>query len=411
MRLLITQARIIDPASGTDAVGDLLFAEGRLVQMGTVQPSGDEQMISAAGLVACPGLVDLHVHFREPGQTHKETIATGAAAAAAGGFTTVVCETNTTPVIDNADLLRQVQATAAGAPVRVLFKHCLTWGQRGVQLVDLAAAKAAGAVAASDDGQPTLDTEVMRRGLAAAKEAGLPVTPHCEESPVSRMRDPWPEPYQREAALVERDLALAGQTGARLHVSHLSMAASAAALAKAKAQGWPVSAEVAPQHLSLTAEMAEGNTSFKTNPPLRSRADVEAMQQALAQGVIDCIATDHAPHAASEKALAWDQAPFGLIGLETALGVVLTELVTTGRMTLPALLSAMTDRPARLLGLPAGRLVVGGPADVCFLDPAAKWWVEPERFASMGRNCPWAGRWLTGRVVMTICRGQVVYRA
>lgn len=410
MSLLIQGARVIDPASGLDGEGDLLVAGDRIAAVGRVQVRGDEEVIAAEGLVACPGLVDLHVHFREPGQEYKETITTGAAAAAAGGYSTVACETNTTPVLDRADQLREVQQRAAQAPVRVLFKHCLTRGQSGRELADLGAARRAGAVAVSDDGQPTLDEGVMEAGLKAAKTAGLTVTPHCEESPASRERDPWPIPYRREPALVARDLVLAAQTGARLHISHLSTAEAAAALARAREKGWPVSGEVAPQHLALTEDMAGGDPSFKTNPPLRTPADREAMQRALAEGVITVIATDHAPHAPEEKAKGWEEAPFGLIGLETALGVVLTTLYHSRRMDLLPLLATMTCNPAEVLGLEAGRLEVGGRADICLFAPDARWQVDPERFRSKGRNCPWAGEWLRGRVVATICKGEIVYR-
>ena len=319
----------------------------------------------------------------------------------------MVCETNTTPVLDDPALLRELLAKAAGQPVRVAAKHCLTVGQQGRQVVDLAAARQAGAAAASDDGQPTLDAQVMRRGLEAAKAAGLVVTPHCEESPASREVDPYPVPYRREPELVARDLALAGETGARLHLSHLSTREAAAGLAEARRRGWPVSGEVTPHHLTLTADRGRGDPHFKTNPPLREAADVEALQRALVEGVIAVIATDHAPHAPEEKAAGWERAPFGLIGLETALAVLLTGLVRPGKIGLVPLLAALTCHPARVLGLGAGRLAVGGPADLCLFDPEARWQVDPEGFASKGRNCPWAGEWLYGRVVMTICRGEV----
>jgi len=411
LSLLVRAARIVDPASGLDAEGDLLIGDdGRLQALGLAAALGAAEVVEARGLIACPGLVDLHVHFREPGQEHKETIASGARAAAAGGFTTVVCETNTSPVIDNALLLQELRARAAGESVQVLFKHCLTVGQAGKQVADLQAARRAGAAAASDDGQPTLDGEVMHQGLAAARAAGLVVTPHCEESLASREADPWPVPYRREPALVKRDLALAGETGAALHLSHLSTAEAVRALAAARARGWAVSGEVTPHHLTLCAEQAGDHPDFKTNPPLRSRTDQEAMQQALAAGVVEVIASDHAPHTPEEKAQGWEQAPFGLIGLETALAVLLTGLVAAGRMRLEALLAALTWHPARVLGLQAGRLAVGERADLCLFDAGRRWRVDPANFASKGRNCPWAGQWLTGRVVMTVAGGRVAYQ-
>ena len=411
MSILLKGVRVIDPAAGVDAETDVLLANGLVERLGPGPVPGDCEVFEANGLVVCPGLIDVHVHFRQPGQEHKETIATGSRAAAMGGYTQVVCEPNTLPPIDDESGLAGVQATAEkDAVVRVLFKCAMTVRQDGFELVDVEQVKAAGAVALSDDGEPVLRDGVMRRALMGAREHGLLVTPHCEESQRSRTTDPWPQAYRREPDLVARDLALAAETGGRMHISHLSTAEGASLLAGAKAAANSVSGEVTPHHLALSQESAGNNTNAKTNPPLRTQQDVEALNEALGDGVIEVIASDHAPHSPEEKKVKWQDAPFGTIGLETALGVVLTHLVGKGRIPVSHAIAAMSSNPSRIFGLRGGTLAVGSTADVTLIDLGKKWVVDPESFQSKGRNCAFAGWKLKGRAVGTIVGGKWVMR-
>ena len=415
MSYLIRGGRLVDPATGLDAPGDLLIADGEIAAVGQVpqtRAAAGAEVIAAQGLIVCPGLIDMHVHLREPGFEHKETIASGTAAAAAGGFSAVCAEPNTNPPVDAPERVVDALARAGrSALVRVHPKACLTVGQKGEHLSQARDLAAAGAIALSDDGEPVLNDDVMREGLRRAEQARLPVTTHCEESPASRAVKPWLQPYAAEADLVRRDLGLMEGLSPRLHFSHLSMEQSVAALAQAKAQGLPVTAEATPHHCLLsTDDMPDGDTSFKVNPPLRSPRDVKAIAGALIAGVIDVIASDHAPHAALEKAQQWDQAPFGVIGLETALAVMLTEFVHSGRVTLIDLLAKLTCNPARILGLPGGRLMVRAPADVTLIDPDREWVIDPRGFKSQARNCPFAGRRVRGRAVGLFVGGHAVVR-
>jgi len=414
MTLLIRGGRVVDPSQGLDAQADALVRDGRVAHVGeaVADPPPEAEVIEAAGLVVAPGLVDLHVHFRQPGQQWKETIATGSRAAAAGGFTTVVCEPNTRPPVDAPKMLEGLRRLAArDALVRVYFKACITEGQRGQRVVAVQSLKLAGAAALSDDGEPVLDGAVMARALDEARAHDMVLTPHCEESPVSRQAAPAPEPYAREPELVSRDVALAARHGGRIHFSHISTADSARLIAEAKRSGHAVTAEATPHHLTLSSEdAAADDANAKMIPPLRSKADVEAVRRALAEGVVDAVASDHAPHAPKEKALPYDDAPFGVIGLETSLGVVLTELVHSGLISLEQAIERMSAAPARILGLEAGTLAVGSRADIVVFDPAHEWTVEPDRFLSKSRNCPFAGRTLRGRAVTTIVGGGVVMR-
>ncbi len=398
----------------------------------------DALIIDVSGKIVMPGLVDVHVHFRQPGQEHKETISTGMKAAAAGGYTTVIAEPNTLPPIDSASRLSRLLTTAQREGlVRFYSKACITKGGRGKRLVDVVSLKAAGALALSDDGNPVPGRTLMQHALAQARHVDLLINPHCEESefyrsmmlkryearlgqrcPVHRRIStgvPFSptERYRAETAFIKRDLELAAQTGARIHISHVSLASSVEEIAKAKQRGVAVTAEATPHHFVLTEEDAEQiGTNAKVNPPLRSKSDVEAIRQGLSDGTIDIIATDHAPHTPSEKALPWDQAPFGVIGLETAVGVVFTYLVASGILSVANVVEKMSVLPAKIFRLPApaGMLARGQIADITVIDPHAVWKVDATRFYSKGRNCPFDGWELHGRPVLTIQRGSIIMK-
>ncbi len=393
--LLIRGGRLFDPASGLDGEGDLLLRGDRIAAVGAVELSGDERVIEAAGLLVLPGLMDIHVHLREPGQEHKETIASGTRAAAAGGFTAVACEPNTTPPRDTPERVGEVlQIAQRDGLVRVLPKCAITVGQRGAELTYLEALRAAGAVAASDDGFAVADAEVMREAMAAAKRAGMPLTVHVD----------GPE-------MVERDIGLADELDGRVHFSHVSLTEEVELIARAQRAGLRVSGEATPHHLALCREDApDGDADFKMNPPLASARDRTALRRGVAIGAISAIASDHAPHAAEEKAGPYDQAPPGVIGLETTVAVVWTSLVHPQRVDAETAVWAMTAGPASVLGLAAPALQEGARADAVLFDPEREWVVEPELFASKARNCPFAGRKLRGKVVATIVGGRVVMR-
>ncbi len=393
--LLIQGGRLFDPALGLDAVGDLLIRRDRIAAVGKASRARSVEVIEAAGLWVLPGLMDIHVHLREPGQEHKETIATGARAAAAGGFAAVACEPNTSPPRDTAERVGEVLEIARrDAVVRVLPKCAITVGQEGGTVSDFAALRAAGAGAASDDGFSVRSPEVMREALAAAKRAGLPLTVHVD----------GPE-------MVERDIALAAEMDWGVHFSHVSLAEEAELIARARRRGLRVSGEATPHHLALCADDApKGDANYKVNPPLRSARDRTALRRAVAAGAISVIASDHAPHAAEEKALPYEEAPAGVIGMETTVGVVWTDLVHPGLVGAVLAVRAMTAGPAEALGLEPPALRKGARADVTLLDPDREWVVDPARFESKARNCPFAGRTLRGKVAATIVEGGVVMR-
>jgi dihydroorotase len=393
--LLIRGGRLFDPGAGLDAVGDLLIRAGVIAAVGRAEVKGAGEVIEAGGLLVVPGLMDMHVHLREPGQEQKETIATGTRAAAGGGFATVVCEPNTIPPRDSPERIAEViELAGREGVVRVLPKGCITRGQQGREVTNLAALRAAGAVAASDDGLSVVDDGVMREAMRRAKEVGIPLTVHVD----------WP-------GLMERDIGLAAETGCGVHFSHVSLAEEVELIARAQARGLKVTGEATPHHLSLCAEEAPArDANYKVSPPLRSAGDREALRGALARGVISVIASDHAPHAAEEKARAYEEAPAGVIGLETTIGVIWSDLVGPGLLDLRRAIAAMTTGPAAALGLEEPALRVGSRAEVTLIDAEGEWTVEPERFASKGRNCPFTGRRLRGRAVATIVEGQVVMR-
>ncbi|MBV9278759.1 MAG: dihydroorotase [Chloroflexi bacterium] len=429
--LHVRQGRIVDPATGFDGVADLLIREGRVDARGVVpfEPPADALLIEAAGKIVCPGFVDLHTHLRFPGSSQKETMASGTAAAAAGGFTTVCAMANTDPVVDSVEVLERVLEEARReAMVHVRQLAAVTVGLRGERLTDVAALARAGSVAFSDGGKPVRDGEIMRRALAAAAREGRAVSAHEEDpglvgaglanaGPAAR-RLGLPEwPCSGEASMVARDLALLERQGGHLHVAHVSCADTVALLRGAKERGLNVTAEVTPHHLRLTDRLLEGDSALsltpahpctKVNPPLRSAHDVETLVGALADGVIDAVATDHAPHADADKALPYERAAFGISAIETALPLLL-DLVRAGRIDLPTLISRLTVAPARIFGLDAGTLRPGARADVCIFDPDAVWQVSPEALLSKGKNTPLLGAQLRGRVVHTFVEGRIVH--
>lgn len=418
--ILIQSGRVIDPSAGTDETADLLVEGGCIRQIGTGMDTGgtDCEVVQAAGLIVAPGLVDPHVHFREPGFTHKETIATGSRAAAAGGFTSVICEPNTDPPIDSPDMIDELTKLADdSAIVHAHTKACITRGAKGAELTDIARiARKERCAALSDDGNPVVSDALMRDACAEAAQANIVVSPHAEDSEVARRAyESAPthplhnsQPYCNEAHYVARDIGAGEAAGCRLHISHLSLAESLHLIKRAKAKGRArVTCEVSPHHLALCADDgSELGPDAVMNPPLRGRADMEALCRAVADGVVDCIATDHAPHAAEEK----ERGTMGVIGLETALGVLMTTLVKPGLVSVPDLIARMASRPAKIFGLTAGTLAVGALADVVLIDPDAEWTVDPTTFQSKSRNCPFAGWQLSGRAVMTIVSGAIAMR-
>ncbi|HEX6737350.1 MAG TPA: dihydroorotase [Vicinamibacteria bacterium] len=405
---------------------DVLLAEGRVAGLGKKASGRDAEIVDAEGLVVCPGFIDLHTHLREPGREDKETIATGTRAAAAGGFTAVCAMPNTDPVNDHSGITRAIveKARAEGA-VRVYPIGAITRGSRGEELAEYGDLREAGCVAVSDDGRPVASARVMRRALEYAQAFDLPVIDHCEEptlsegasmneGPVSTLLGLGGAPAVGEALMVERDVMLAELTGGRVHIAHLSAAASVDAVRRGKARGVKVTAEVTPHHLLLVDQLvkdSEYDTATKMNPPLRSEADRRAVVDALADGTIDCIATDHAPHTVDDKKVEYDQAAFGIVGLETAVSLCLDRLVRPGRLTLARLVDALSTSPARVLSLPGGSLAPGSPADVTLLDLDRRQRVDPARFQSKGRNTPFGGWSLVGAPVMTIVEGRVAWRA
>ena len=424
---------MIDPANGIDAQLDVLLNDGKVAEVGSgLKAPAGARTVEAAGLVVAPGLVDLHAHLREPGFEYKETIETGTQAAAAGGFTTVCCMPNTEPALDTAAAIDYVRKTArATGYVRVLPIGAITRGRKGQRLTEMAELTDAGAVAFSDDGDCVQDSAVMRSALEYSLIVRRPIIQHAEdkaltqgahmnEGPVAARLGLKGWPRQGEEVIVARDALLAELTGAHLHVAHLSTAGSIDYVRRAKQRGARVTAEVTPHHLTLTDELVSGrwwsataslpayDGSTKVNPPLRTTEDGAALAAALADGTIDCVATDHAPHAVTEKECEYALAASGISNIETALAQVL-QLVHEGKLELVTAMAAMTVRPARVFGLPVGTLTVGAPADVVVLDPEREWCVDPLQMKSKGKNTPLAGHFLRGQAVFTIVGGEVVF--
>lgn len=420
-RIWIRGGRVLDPATGLDACLDVLIDDGRVAALGDdLAPTGAER-VDAAGCWVVPGLVDLHTHLREPGQEYKEDIASGGRAAAAGGFTAVACMANTNPVNDDPAMTDFILDRARqDAPVHVYPVAAATRGLRGETMTEMAALAAAGAVAFSDDGETIMNSGVMRRVLEYSTLVGAPVIVHAEdrtlvgegvvnEGPVATRLGLPGNPAAAESVCVARDLMLAEVTGAHLHVGHVSTAAAVELIRAARARGVHVTAEVTPHHLALTDEATLGyDTNTKMAPPLRSAADVRACRRALADGTLDAVATDHAPHAVHEKEVDFAEAPNGIIGLETAVPVVLG-LVRAGELSPLEWVRRMSTNPARILKRPGGRLAVGSPADLAVVDPERRWTYDPAKGFSKSRNSPWAGQELVGRAIVTVVGGRLVY--
>lgn len=424
--LTIRNGLLLDPSQKIEGKYDVLLKDGRVAevaQAGRLRGKGDET-IDARGLVVCPGLIDIHVHLREPGQAHKETIASGTMAAAAGGFTSVCCMPNTSPVNDNPEITRWMQDPARGAHVNVFPIAAATLDSKGAQLTDFASLKRAGAVAVTDDGKPILQDHIMRQALLGAGKLGIPVIQHAEDTRMTEgaainagvtafrlgLRG-WPG--EAESTLVERDIQLASETKAHYHVAHLSTAAALKAVRKGKRDRLRVTCEVTPHHFALIDEnVGDYDTNFKMNPPLRSAADQEALLAGLADGSIDCIATDHAPHAHNEKNQEFDHAPFGITGLETALGLCVSILHQKQKLPLRRIVELLSSNPARVMGLQGrGTLAVGSHADVTIFDPAKKWAYHAAKSHSKSKNSPFDGWQLQGRIVMTAVGGLLTFRA
>lgn len=428
MKILLTGARIIDPAQNFDSVSDILLEDGKIAKTGPdllqaikSRDSAKIKIIELAGMVLTPGLIDMHTHLREPGQEYKETIASGARAAVTGGFTSIACMPNTDPVNDNrsvTEFIRRKAAEAAEADVYPI--GAISRGSSGLQMTDFWDLKEAGAVALSDDGKPVMDAALMRHALEYAHSLSLPVIVHCEDTHLSaggQMNEGYYStilglrgiPAIAEEAMIARDILLAEYTGTGLHIAHVSTAGSVRLIREAKKRKIRITAETAPHYFTLTDEALQTySTSLKVNPPLRSSSDAAAIKEGLADGTIDAIATDHAPHARTDKELEFDYAANGISGLETSLALSL-RLVEDGVLSLPDLIAKMSFNPARILNIPKGTLKPGASADITVFDPQRKWTVDVKAFCSKGKNSPFQGRELRGKAVLTIVGGEIKY--
>ena len=418
--VLIRNGRIIDPAGATDTVADLLIEDGRIAALGQVPTSAD-LTIDAQGLLVTPGLIDIHTHLRQPGNEQAETILTGSQAAVCGGFTTIAAMPNTSPCIDNAAMVEYVLRQAQQLSLcRVLPVGAITIARQGQRLADLQRMAQAGALAFSDDGNCVPTAELMRQALAQAARLKRPIIQHCENpqtgrghvnaGSVAEATGLSGSSGNTEASMVARDLELLRDSPCRYHVAHVSAAQTIDLIRKAKSSGLDITAEAAPHHLALTDELCRSKDPlYKVRPPLRAAVDVTALKAAVADGTIDCLACDHAPHTSDSKARDFADAPAGMIGLETALAVYITELIAPGLLTWLQLIEKLTVNPAAIFALDEPRLALGCNADITIIDPARRWLVRPETFRSKARNCPFAGRTLTGKAVATIVAGRISY--
>ena len=424
MKLLIKHGRVVDPVSGTVSIQDLYIENGKVVQLEKDIRQEADQVIDADGLVVCPGLVDMHVHLRDPGLTYKEDIFTGTAAAAHGGVTSVACMANTDPVVDTPEQVRYVKDKAAQANgVHVYPIAAVSMGMRGEEPSDADALKKAGAIALSDDGCNVDNANLMRDVMIHAKRLEMPVLCHCEDTTMvegravnegSVSRQLWLEgrPAIAEEIMVMRDAMLAEETGAHVHICHVSTAKSVDIIRRMKKRGVAITCETCPQYFTLTEdEILTQGSMARVNPPLRTAKDIKGIIAGLKDGTIDAIATDHAPHSAEEKSRPLTRAPSGMVGLETSLAIALTELYHTGKMKLPDIIKRMTYTPASILRLSSkGRLSLGSDADITIFEPEEVWTIDPEQFASKARNTPFAGREVKGKVKYTIVGGNVIYQ-
>ena len=418
----IRGARILDPLTGTEKTADILIRDGKIAAVGEpLDESCCGRILEASGLILAPGLVDVHVHFRDPGLTYKEDILTGAAAAAAGGYTTVICMANTKPVIDSPETLSYVLEKGQKTGIHVLTCAAVTRGMEGKELTDMETLHRLGAAGFTDDGKPILDTELLRAAFEEAARLNVPISLH-EEDPalisnnginrgaVSEKLGIGGSPAEAEISMVERDCRLAEETGARVNIQHISTAGAVEAVRRSKKKGSHVTAEAAPHHFTLTEDaVLKYGTLAKMNPPLRTERDRMAVIEGLMDGTIDMIATDHAPHSAEEKSLPLTEAPSGILGLETALALGITQLVRPGYLSLMQLMEKMSRNPAQLYNLPYAGIAAGAPADFVIFDDTEEWTVED--FHSRSSNSPFSGKKLFGRVRYTIRQGKIVYEA
>ena len=428
--LIIAGGKMIDPASGLSKVADIYIKGKRLakievknlVDLRKSKSSKEQKIVDASGKIVTPGLIDMHVHFREPGREDEETIYTGSQAAVAGGFTSVCCMPNTEPPIDDQESVNFVYERASKALCKVFCVGAATKGIRGEELTEMADLKEAGAVAVSDDGMPISSSRIMRSALDYSRMLGWPVISHCEDLNLSSdgvMNESYTStllglpgiPSLAEEIMVSRDLGLAEFTGGRVHIAHVSTRGSVELIRAAKNKGINVTCEATPHHFSLTDEIIKTfDTNARVNPPLRTRRDVEEIKNGLKDGTIDCIATDHAPHSIEEKDVEFGAAPPGMVGLETALGLVVTELINKKILSWEKAIAKMTTNPSRILNLNLGKIQKGSPANLTIIDPKITWTVDTSKFKSKSRNSPFQGRELTGRAWMTIVDGKIVHR-
>jgi len=421
--ILIKNGYLLDPATGTEGIRDVFIEDGLIQKVGEYLSEEAEQVIDAKGLCVMPGFIDLHVHLREPGFEYKETIATGSMAAARGGYTTICPMPNTNPAIDSKYMVEYLQLKAkAEAVVHILPIGAVTIGQEGTRLANIAAMAEAGAVAISEDGKSVMNTALYKKAMSEAREAGIAVFAHCEDKDLvqkgvlnegSKARELGMPGISNsvEDIIAARDILLAKETGVRLHLCHCSTKDSVTMVKLAKEERLPVTGEVCPHHFTMADDEIPGDdANYKMNPPLRSREDVQALKEALRDNIMDVIATDHAPHGEDEKAKSFLEAPFGIVGLETAYALTITELVEEGYLTPMQMVKKMSLNPAKVLGIDKGSLAVGKAADIVIADPKETYDIDVNEFASMGKNTPFHGKRVSGRVKFTIVDGEVVYQ-
>ena len=426
--LIIAGGRIIDPASKLDKVGDIYIRDGKIIKIETKKLIPRKkirfspEIIDAFDKIVTPGLIDMHTHLREPGREDEETILTGSEAAVAGGFTSICCMPNTQPPIDNQESVKFIYEKAKSAKCKVYPVAAATKGLKGEELTEIADLVKSGAVGISDDGRPIYSSSLMRYALEYSKMYDLPVISHCEDLALSSdgvMNEGFVStvlglkgiPNVAEEVMVARDIRLAEFTHSRVHIAHVSTEGSVNLIREAKKKGVKITCEATPHHFTLTDEIIKTfDTNTKVNPPLRTKKDIDALKKGLKDGTIDCIATDHAPHSIEEKDVEFDAAPFGMVGLETALGLVITELIEKKVLSWIEAIGKMTLNPAKILKLNAGQIKVGMPADLTIIDPEANWVVEPKEFKSKSKNSPFGGRKLKGKTFLTIVDGKIVYQ-